>query len=61
MVALYHILSELGVPQGDPTYIIVKDGGIEDFGVNAVCTHLGCVVPWVAVSLGPGIDCWGVI
>ena len=19
---------------------------IEDFGINAVCTHLGCVVPW---------------
>lgn len=34
--------------KGDPTYIIVKGGGIEDFGINAVCTHLGCVVPWVA-------------
>ncbi|CAG9461780.1 unnamed protein product [Pedinophyceae sp. YPF-701] len=33
--------------KGDPTYIIVNaDGKIEDFGVNAVCTHLGCVVPW---------------
>ena len=38
--------------QGDPTYLIVKaDNTIEKFGVNAVCTHLGCVVPWVAVSL----------
>ena len=33
--------------QGDATYIIVKDdGSIADFGLNAVCTHLGCVVPW---------------
>ncbi|EEH53043.1 cytochrome b6/f complex iron-sulfur subunit, chloroplast precursor [Micromonas pusilla CCMP1545] len=33
--------------KGDATYIIVKDdGSIADFGLNAVCTHLGCVVPW---------------
>lgn len=32
--------------QGDPTYLIVTDAGIEKFGLNAVCTHLGCVVPW---------------
>lgn len=32
--------------KGDPTYLIVKDGDILDFGVQAVCTHLGCVVPW---------------
>ena len=33
--------------QGDATYIIVKDDGtIENYGLNAVCTHLGCVVPW---------------
>lgn len=38
-------------PQGDPTYIVVTaDGTIENYGINAVCTHLGCVVPWVAVS-----------
>jgi Rieske Fe-S protein len=37
--------------QGDPTYLIVtQDGGIESYGLNAVCTHLGCVVPWVGVS-----------
>jgi cytochrome b6-f complex iron-sulfur subunit len=36
--------------QGDPTYLVVKDDGtIENYGINAVCTHLGCVVPWVAV------------
>jgi Rieske Fe-S protein len=33
--------------QGDATYIVVKDdGSIEKYGINAVCTHLGCVVPW---------------
>ena len=37
--------------QGDPTYLVVtQDGKIEDYGINAVCTHLGCVVPWNAVS-----------
>lgn len=37
--------------KGDPTYIIVKDDGtLEDFGLNAVCTHLGCVVPWVGAE-----------
>ena len=34
-------------PQGDATYLIVKeDKTIETYGLNAVCTHLGCVVPW---------------
>lgn len=33
--------------KGDATYLIVKaDGTLTDFGLNAVCTHLGCVVPW---------------
>ena len=33
--------------KGDPTYLIVNDGGeIGEFGLNAICTHLGCVVPW---------------
>lgn len=33
--------------KGDPTYLTVKeDLSIASFGVNAVCTHLGCVVPW---------------
>lgn len=37
--------------QGDATYIIVKsDGSVADFGLNAVCTHLGCVVPWNAAE-----------
>eukprot|EP00355_Strombidium_rassoulzadegani_P006273 CAMPEP_0168627292 /NCGR_PEP_ID=MMETSP0449_2-20121227/11152_1 /TAXON_ID=1082188 /ORGANISM="Strombidium rassoulzadegani, Strain ras09" /LENGTH=206 /DNA_ID=CAMNT_0008669473 /DNA_START=71 /DNA_END=691 /DNA_ORIENTATION=- len=37
--------------KGDATYLIVKDdGSINDFGLNAICTHLGCVVPWVAAE-----------
>lgn len=35
--------------KGDPTYVVVKgDETIADYGINAVCTHLGCVVPWNA-------------
>jgi cytochrome b6-f complex iron-sulfur subunit len=33
--------------KGDPTYIVVTDSKeIATYGLNAVCTHLGCVVPW---------------
>jgi cytochrome b6-f complex iron-sulfur subunit len=33
--------------KGDATYLVVKeDKTIQDFGIVAVCTHLGCVVPW---------------
>jgi cytochrome b6-f complex iron-sulfur subunit len=33
--------------KGDPTYMVVEeDSSLADYGVNAVCTHLGCVVPW---------------
>ncbi|OLP19997.1 cytochrome b6-f complex iron-sulfur subunit [Leptolyngbya sp. 'hensonii'] len=33
--------------KGDPTYLVVTDDGtIASYGINAVCTHLGCVVPW---------------
>ncbi len=33
--------------EGDPTYVIVTDEEeIASYGLNAVCTHLGCVVPW---------------
>ncbi|KAJ0966034.1 hypothetical protein J5N97_027172 [Dioscorea zingiberensis] len=33
--------------KGDPTYLIVEsDKTLATFGINAVCTHLGCVVPW---------------
>ncbi|ERN40266.1 rieske Fe-S protein [Rubidibacter lacunae KORDI 51-2] len=35
--------------KGDPTYVIVtEDAEIASYGLNAVCTHLGCVVPWNA-------------
>jgi len=33
--------------KGDPTYLVVENAQtIADYGLNAVCTHLGCVVPW---------------
>ncbi|MFM6201384.1 MAG: cytochrome b6-f complex iron-sulfur subunit, partial [Dolichospermum sp.] len=33
--------------KGDPTYIVVQSKeAIADYGINAICTHLGCVVPW---------------
>jgi cytochrome b6-f complex iron-sulfur subunit len=35
--------------KGDPTYLVVtEDNTLADYGINAVCTHLGCVVPWNA-------------
>uniref|UniRef100_A0A7S1VPK7 plastoquinol--plastocyanin reductase n=1 Tax=Grammatophora oceanica TaxID=210454 RepID=A0A7S1VPK7_9STRA len=37
--------------KGDATYLIVKeDKTFESYGLNAVCTHLGCVVPWSAAA-----------
>jgi len=33
--------------KGDAYYIITTPDGIKDFSINATCTHLGCVVPWV--------------
>jgi cytochrome b6-f complex iron-sulfur subunit len=33
--------------KGDPTYLVVSpDKTLNNYGINAVCTHLGCVVPW---------------
>merc|ERR1711908_112695 len=32
--------------KGDATYLITEEKGVSNFGINAVCTHLGCVVPW---------------
>ncbi|HAN47139.1 MAG TPA: cytochrome b6-f complex iron-sulfur subunit [Cyanobacteria bacterium UBA8156] len=33
--------------KGDPTYIVVTEQKeLSSYGLNAVCTHLGCVVPW---------------
>ena len=37
--------------RGDATYLIVKDDQtLESYGLNAICTHLGCVVPWSAAD-----------
>lgn len=34
--------------KGDPTYLIVtEDRNLERYGINSICTHLGCVVPWI--------------
>ena len=45
-------LTALVSRQADATYLIVKeDSTIETYGLNAVCTHLGCVVPWNPVRL----------
>lgn len=33
--------------KGDATYLILDENKeMSDFALNAVCTHLGCVVPW---------------
>ena len=33
--------------KGDAHYLIVKDDKtLQNYAINAVCTHLGCVVPW---------------
>ncbi|WRH66754.1 MAG: cytochrome b6-f complex iron-sulfur subunit [Planktothrix sp. GU0601_MAG3] len=35
--------------KGDPTYMVIEsDSTLAEYGINAVCTHLGCVVPWNA-------------
>ncbi|KAK7272332.1 hypothetical protein RJT34_28856 [Clitoria ternatea] len=37
--------------KGDPTYVVVeKDRTLATYAINAVCTHLGCVVPWNAAE-----------
>lgn len=36
----------IDVNGGDATYIVINDKQIANYGINAVCTHLGCVVPW---------------
>ncbi|KAJ6847172.1 cytochrome b6-f complex iron-sulfur subunit 2, chloroplastic [Iris pallida] len=37
--------------KGDPTYLVVEnDKTLAPYGINAVCTHLGCVVPWNAAE-----------
>eukprot|EP00245_Coleochaete_scutata_P006464 TRINITY_DN2090_c0_g1_i1.p1 TRINITY_DN2090_c0_g1~~TRINITY_DN2090_c0_g1_i1.p1 ORF type:complete len:257 (+),score=27.72 TRINITY_DN2090_c0_g1_i1:85-771(+) len=31
-----------------PTYVVLDDGKVASYGIIAICTHLGCTVPWVA-------------
>merc|ERR1719316_1415117 len=46
--------------RADPTYIVVNsEGGIDNYGINAVCTHLGCVVPYNAVEKQFQCPCHG--
>ena len=33
--------------KGEPYYLISTPDNIKDFAILSVCTHLGCVVPWV--------------
>lgn len=37
--------------KGDPTYVMVEnDRTLATYGINAVCSHLGCIVPWNTVE-----------
>merc|ERR1711937_380521 len=46
--------------KGDPTYLVVtSDNTLAEYGINAVCTHLGCVVPWNAVDKQFQCPCHG--
>jgi cytochrome b6-f complex iron-sulfur subunit len=39
----------LSIMGGDPTYIVITDAKqVGEYGINAVCTHLDCVVPYDA-------------
>jgi cytochrome b6-f complex iron-sulfur subunit len=46
--------------KGDPTYLVItSDNTLETYGINAVCTHLGCVVPWNQVDKQFQCPCHG--
>lgn len=47
--------------RGDATYLIVDDkkSDLEYYALNAVCTHLGCVVPWVPAEKKFKCPCHG--
>jgi len=45
--------------KGDPTYLVVEDNQLRKYGINAVCTHLGCVVPYNAVDKQFQCPCHG--
>lgn len=41
------IAQGIPVTAGNATYIVIDDNKqVANFGLNAVCPHLGCVVPW---------------
>lgn len=41
--------------------VVRPEGDIERYGINAVCTHLGCVVPWVRAEKRFRCPCHGSI
>jgi len=45
--------------KGDPTYLVVEDNQLRKYGINAVCTHLGCVVPYNPVDKQFQCPCHG--
>jgi cytochrome b6-f complex iron-sulfur subunit len=45
--------------KGDPTYLVVTDDKLDTYGINAVCTHLGCVVPYNPVDKQFQCPCHG--
>jgi len=46
--------------KGDAHYLVVKeDKTLYDFAINAVCTHLGCVVPWNRAAMKYMCPCHG--
>lgn len=47
--------------KGDATWLIVDESGtdLEYYALNAVCTHLGCVVPWNAAEKKFKCPCHG--
>ncbi|KAI3786679.1 hypothetical protein L1987_40557 [Smallanthus sonchifolius] len=37
--------------KGDPAYLMVENNRtLATYGINAICTHLGCIVPWNTVE-----------
>jgi len=37
---------------GEPTYLITDNSGLDvkNYAINSICTHLGCVVPWISAE-----------